>query len=189
MNQIDLFSFVSFNNYGYHIWLAILQLIFMKISMINSIKVMVLFSYNRYFNVFKVKGLVRIYLLGYFRVSCSEPILLKLNAQPRCSNYRIIILTSFMINIAVISMIRLTIFFFDQNRRFLRYRLATPAKHVVKSILKFLQKICMSQFGSVVKHQAANSEVTGSNPAEETFSFPSIITIFVQSHAFLTLAK
>ena len=30
--------------------------------------------------------------LGYFRVSCSEPILRKLNAQPRCLNYRTILL-------------------------------------------------------------------------------------------------
>ena len=39
----------------------------------------------------------------------------------------------------------------------------------------------------MVKHQAANSEVTGSNPAGETFSFSCIITISVQNHTFLAL--
>ena len=41
--------------------------------------------------------------------------------------------------------------FFDQNHRFLRLRLATPAKCIVKSILKFLKKMKW-QFGLVVKH-------------------------------------
>ena len=48
--------------------------------------------------------------LGYFRVSCSEPILRKLNAQSRYSNYRTIILISFIISIAVIFKKRCSIF-------------------------------------------------------------------------------
>ena len=39
----------------------------------------------------------------------------------------------------------------------------------------------------MIKHQAANSEVTGSKPAGETFSFSCIITISVQNHTFLAL--
>ena len=65
-----------------------------------------------------------------------------------------------MINIAV-KLKKKKLRIFEKNRRFFKFRLATPVKYVVKFILKFLQNW---KFDFVVKHQAPHSEVTGSNP-------------------------
>jgi len=146
-NFVLIYFFVNKYVYCFHIMPDKRRLVTSKVCLCSEKAGLLKNSYNKW-------------ALEYFMVSCSEPILQESNTQPKCSYYRTIILTSFIINKTFICVKRFTNF--RKELWFSRFRLATPAKYVVKTLLKW-------QFGLVVKHQSVNSEVTGSNPGGQFF--------------------